>query len=95
MDSQLLMLGSIVTVTIPSHSSPSHLSELRCLFLQCNRIARIENLCSLSNLTTLNLSGNCLEKLENLEKLTSLHTLMVADNKLKEADRCGNKAGNT
>ena len=62
-----------------------HLVDLKCLFLQNNRISRIENISNLYLLTTLNLSHNQIELIENISNLHHLHTLDVAHNKLKEA----------
>lgn len=63
--------------------SSRHLEQLKCLFLQNNKIEVIENLDKLSNLTTLNLANNCIVKLETLSLLPNLHTLDVSKNKLK------------
>ena len=58
------------------------MEELRCLFLQNNRIEKIENLSTLKNLTTLNLSHNYLSCLTSLACLPKLHTFIASHNKL-------------
>ena len=60
----------------------SHLADLRCLFLQNNKLDHIENISSLQNLTTLNLSHNYLSSLCSLACLPMLHTFIVSHNKL-------------
>ena len=60
----------------------SHLDDLRCLFLQNNKLDHIENISSLQNLTTLNLSHNYLSSLCSLACLPMLHTFIVSHNKL-------------
>lgn len=59
-----------------------HLTELRCLFLQQNRVEKIENVSLLQNLVTLNLSHNYLSCLDSLACLPNLHTFIVSHNKL-------------
>ena len=59
-----------------------HLEDLRCLFLQHNKLEKIENISSLQNLTTLNLAHNFLSGLCSLACLPKLHTLIVSHNKL-------------
>ncbi len=63
----------------------SHLEDLRCLFLQNNRIETIENIQVLQMLTTLNLSHNFISSLTSLACLPNLHTFIVAHNKLGTA----------
>ena len=58
------------------------MEELRCLFLQNNRIEKIENVSTLKNLTTLNLSHNYLNCLTSLACLPKLHTFIASHNKL-------------
>ena len=59
-----------------------HLMEVRCLFLQHNKLDKIENISLLQNLTTLNLSHNYLSSLCSLACLPNLHTFIVSYNKL-------------
>ena len=58
-----------------------HLDDLRCLFLQHNRLEKIENLNACQKLTTLNMSHNFLTVLTGLANLPNLHTLIVSHNK--------------
>ena len=58
------------------------MDDLRCLFLQHNRLEKIENLETLQKLTTLNMSHNFLSDLSCLACLPNLHTLIVSHNKL-------------
>ena len=59
-----------------------HLKELRCLFLQHNKVEQIEGISALSNLTTLNMSHNYLSNLTSLACLPNLHTFIASHNKL-------------
>lgn len=57
------------------------MEDLRCLFLQHNRLEKIENLEKFQKLTTLNMSHNFLSELTGLAGLPNLHTLIVSHNK--------------
>ena len=58
------------------------MDDLRCLFLQNNRLEKIENIGMLQKLTTLNMSHNFLSELACLACLPNFHTLIVSHNKL-------------
>jgi dynein assembly factor 1, axonemal len=64
----------------------SHLTELRCLFLQQNLITSIRNLDTLVNLKTLDLSNNKITKVEGLSALPALSLLNLSKNALETAD---------
>ena len=66
--------------------SNSHMTELRCLFLQNNNIEVIDGLATFEHLTNLNLCSNYISKLDNLKDLPNLHTLLLSRNKLATAD---------
>lgn len=57
------------------------MEDLRCLFLQHNRLEKVENLENFQKLTTLNMSHNFLSELTGLAGLPNLHTLIVSHNK--------------
>uniref|UniRef100_A0A3P8UP18 EGF-like and EMI domain containing 1 n=1 Tax=Cynoglossus semilaevis TaxID=244447 RepID=A0A3P8UP18_CYNSE len=71
---------------------------LRCLWLQCNVLSRIENLNAqmdmqklenldhMQELCTLNVSNNCIQRIENISCLPNLSTLEITHNKLKSVE---------
>lgn len=63
-----------------------HLKHLGCLYLRNNKIARIDNLQSLSMLHTLSLCNNLIRKIDNLSCLPNLNTLYISVNKLRSKD---------
>lgn len=58
-------------------------TNLKKLDLSFNKIAKIDNLDTLSGLRELNLSYNRIEVIENLNKLPNLKTLVLDNNKIK------------
>jgi len=64
----------------------SHLTELRCLYLQQNLITKIEGLEGLVNLVSLNLSSNRIKIIEGLQNNINLETLNVSQNVLTSVE---------
>ncbi|NWY06044.1 LRC46 protein, partial [Nothoprocta ornata] len=62
------------------------LREVHSLYLQQNRIERIENLSCLPHLRFLSLSGNRIRKVENLRPLQQLHFLDLSQNQIETLD---------
>uniref|UniRef100_A0AAR2K2S5 Dynein assembly factor 1, axonemal n=1 Tax=Pygocentrus nattereri TaxID=42514 RepID=A0AAR2K2S5_PYGNA len=58
-------------------------TDLRCLWLECNGIEKIENLQNQTELRCLFLQQNLIHTLENLEPLSKLSTLNVSNNYIR------------
>lgn len=61
-------------------------TNLKKLDLSFNKIARIDNLDTLSGLRELNLSYNRIEQIENLNKMPNLKILVLDNNKIKQLE---------
>ncbi|XP_010289792.1 PREDICTED: leucine-rich repeat-containing protein 46 [Phaethon lepturus] len=62
------------------------LQEIHSLYLQQNRIEKIENLGCFPNLRFLSLAGNCIRKVENLQPLRHLRVLDLSHNQIQTLD---------
>lgn len=56
---------------------------LRCLWLECNGLTKIENLTAQTDLRCLYLQLNLIHKIENLEPLQKLDSLNLSNNYVK------------
>lgn len=64
-----------------------NLTELTHLYLQHNRIKRMENLNGLNNLRKLYLGGNEISRLENVEQLPRLEELHIDRQRIADGER--------
>ena len=69
----------------------SHLSNLKILSIQSNRLPKISGLSALANLEELYISHNALTEISGLEKNTNLRILDISNNQIKHIRNLANQ----
>ena len=88
--------GMVSSLDVRIHSlkrrqNISHLSNLKILSIQSNRLPKISGLSALTNLEELYISHNALTEISDLENNTNLRVLDISNNQIMHLAKLGNQ----